>query len=117
MAKAKTEPKTDPGTLSVEMTPEQFDRFTKAEAETQNAAAAAAEAAKLSPPMRMVLNFQHHINGIKYGPGNVIIPGDIAGTIAYSEDAKRQELLKLNSDNGRMLRMFQAGQSVPTPVK
>lgn len=101
--------------VSVEMSKAQLAEFTKWKADQEDKAVEEAKAEAPIRVMRMHLNFEHYINGHKYGPGRVDVPETVSGTLAYSEDQKRQGMLNLHSDNGKMFKVLMSGQSIPVP--
>ncbi len=97
--------------VSVEMSPEQFEKFTKfAAKEEDEEATKEVEKEKM---FNLRLNYSHNINGHRFGPGKVTVPESIVGTLTYQEDQAFKAELALNVERKRFYQVFQNGQSVP----
>lgn len=97
-------------TVSVEMSPEQFDKFTKFAAEQEDKEVIESE---VEPMFTMHLNYSHNLSGVRFGPGKVIVPESISGTLAFQEDQAFKAELALNTERKRFYQVFQNGQSRP----
>lgn len=104
----KEEPKVE-DTVSVEMSPEQFDAFTKHEAEKLDKEEKEAKAAA-APKNTVLLHLanSHRINGKLYGPGPTKVPEGISGQIAHADNASIEQELGLMKDRGRVMNLTQA---------
>ena len=95
------------------MTPDERDKFVDfiaKEKEADEASVAGKEKATVA------LHFQHHINGVKLGPGNSIeVPCEWVGMLQRAENNMRDHELRMLTSTYRNFEVLQSGQSIERP--
>jgi hypothetical protein len=95
--------------VDVTMTPDERDAFVNFMAKQKEKDEKEASSKR---QVSVHLNFTHHINGKKMGPGAVTVPEEWVGMLQRAENNWRDHELKLLSSTNRMFEVLQSGQSI-----
>lgn len=114
-ASIKVETKKDQ--VTVEMNPDQYDGYLDFMAKQADEKKLAEKKTDGPRIMHMDLNYQHHVSGVKYGPGPTDIPEDHVGQVCFAEHKSLEAELGRNISKERIFKIMQNGQAVPHPVK
>lgn len=93
-------------TVSVEMTPEQRDKFVAFTAEQEEKAEA--EPSEM-PTQVMHLNYRHNIGSKIYGPGKADVRQEHVGLVTVGEQRRIRAELKLNTSAGTIKNLGSLG--------
>lgn len=95
--------------VSVEMTEEQKEEVVDYLAKKQE------EQDQKKDRYQLFLNYQHNINGVKYGPGLATVPANLVGKLQHQELLVNKREARLLISRSKTVQVF--GQGVYKPVK